>query len=165
MRVAHLSFDAPAVDIAPDGDAALIENLAYLDKTDYLALPGGAYDLEIRPAGSSEVAFDIPEISVDNGVSYTVFAVGGLADGSFTVVPAVDAALAAVRVGHFSADAPNVDVYADGAVLLTDVAFGDLSAYTYVPSGTYQIQVVPTVLHSRKALSSSTLRSPSRVAP
>ena len=44
----------------------------------YLALPGGAYDLEIRPAGTTDVAFDIPEITIQNGVSYTVFAVGGL---------------------------------------------------------------------------------------
>ena len=144
VRVAHLSFDAPAVDIAPDGGDALIENLAYPDNTGYVDLPGGAYDLEIRPAGSTDVAFDIPEISLDNGVSYTVFAVGGLVDGSFAVVPAVDAALAAVRVGHFSADAPNVDVYADGGAILTDVPFGTLSDYLYVPAGTYQIQVVPT---------------------
>jgi Domain of unknown function (DUF4397) len=144
VRIAHLSFDAPAVDIAPDGGEVLLENLAYPDNTGYVALPGGAYDLEIRPTGSTDVAFDIPEISIDNGVSYTVFAVGGLADGTFAVVPAVDAALAGVRVGHFSADAPNVDVYANGGAILTDVPFGALSDYLYVPAGTYQIQVVPT---------------------
>lgn len=144
VRVAHLSFDAPAVDIAPDGGDALIENLAYPDNTGYVALPGGSYDLEIRPAGTTDVAFDIPEISVDDGVSYTVFAVGGLGDGSFTVVPAVDAGLAGVRVGHFSADAPNVDVYANGGSILTDVPFGALSDYLFVPAGAYQVQVVPT---------------------
>ena len=118
VRVAHFSYDAPAVDIAPDGGDALIEGLDYPDNTGYLALPGGAYDLEIRPAGSTDVAFDIPEITVTDGVSYTVFAVGGLGDGSFTVVPAVDAGVAGVRVGHFSADAPNVDVYANGGAIL-----------------------------------------------
>lgn len=144
VRVVHLSADAPAVDIAPDGGDALIEGLEYPNNTGYIALPGGAYDLEIRPAGSTDVAFDIPEITIDNGVSYSVYAVGSLGDGTFTVVPAVDAALAGVRVGHFSADAPNVDVYANGGVILTDVPFGTLSDYLYVPAGTYQIQVVPT---------------------
>ncbi len=144
VRVVHLSADAPAVDIAPDGADALIEKLEYPNNTGYLALPGGAYDLEIRPAGSTDVAFDIPEITLADGVSYSVFAVGGLGDGTFTVVPAVDAALAGVRVGHFSADAPNVDVYANGGAILTDVPFGTLSDYLYVPAGTYQIQVVPT---------------------
>jgi hypothetical protein len=56
----------------------------------------------------------------------------------------VDSALAGVRVGHFSADAPNVDVYADGGVIHSDVPFGTLSDYLYVPAGSYQIQVVPT---------------------
>jgi hypothetical protein len=144
VRVAHLSYDAPAVDIAPDGGDALIEGLEYPNDTGYLDLPGGAYDLEIRPAGTMDVAFDIPEVTVDNGTSYTVFAVGSLGDGSFTVLPAVDASLAGVRVGHFSADAPNVDVYANGGAILTDVPFGTLSDYLYVPAGTYQIQVVPT---------------------
>ncbi len=60
------------------------------------------------------------------------------------MVPAVDAGVAGVRVGHFSADAPNVDVYADGGAILTDVPFGALSDYLYVPAGSYQIQVVPT---------------------
>jgi hypothetical protein len=144
VRVVHLSADAPAVDIAPDGSDALIEGLEYPNNTGYLDLPGGAYDLEIRPAGSTDVAFDIPEITITDGVSYSVFAVGGLGDGSFAVVPAVDAGVAGVRVGHFSADAPNVDVYADGGAILTDVPFGALSDYLYVPAGSYQIQVVPT---------------------
>jgi hypothetical protein len=144
VRVVHFSFDAPAVDIAPDGEAALIEGLAYPDDTGYVDLPAGAYDLEIRAAGTDTVAFDIDELALEPANSYSVFAVGGLEDGSFTVVPAVDASLAGVRVGHFSADAPNVDVYADGSAILTDVPFGAISDYLFVPAGTYQVQVVPT---------------------
>jgi hypothetical protein len=144
VRVVHFSFDAPAVDIAPDGGDALITDLAFPNNTGYVDLPAGAYDLEIRPAGTMDVAYDIDELTLAPGTSYSVFAVGGLADGSFTVVPTVDAALAGVRVGHFSADAPNVDVYANGAAVLTDVPFGAISDYLYVPAGTYQVQVVPT---------------------
>jgi Domain of unknown function (DUF4397) len=143
VRVAHLSADAPAVDIAPDGAEPLITDLAYTADTGYLSLPAGAYDLEIRAAGTDTVAFDIPELSLDDATSYTVFAVGGIDDGSFTVVPAVDQALAGIRVGHFSADAPNVDVYANGGAILQDVPFGAISDYLYVPAGPYQIQVVP----------------------
>ena len=143
VRVVHYSFDAPAVDIAPDGEAALVEDLAFPSDTGYLDLPAGEYDLEIRAAGTDTVAFDLDPITLDDGTSYSVFAVGGLEDGSFTVVPAVDAALAGVRVGHFSPDAPNVDVYANGGAILTDVPFGAISEYLYVPAGTYQVQVVP----------------------
>jgi hypothetical protein len=144
VRVVHLSADAPSVDIAPDGEAALVEGLSYPDATGYFDLPADSYDLEVRAAGTDTVAFDIDELALDPRTSYSVFAVGGLEDGSFTVVPAVDAALAGVRVGHFSADAPNVDVYAAGEAVLTDVPFGVISEYLYVPAGTYRFQVVPT---------------------
>ena len=49
---------------------------------------------------------------------------------------------AKVRVGHFSPDAPAVDVYANGGAILTDVEFGVLSPYLEVPGGTYTIEVV-----------------------
>jgi hypothetical protein len=143
VRVVHLGFDAPSVDIAVDGGDVVVPGLEYPIATDYLDLPAGEYDLEIRPAGTTDVAFDIDPLTLATGTSYSAFAVGGLADGSFTVVPAVDAALAGVRVLHGSADAPAVDVYANGNAILNDVAFGTLSPYLYVPAGTYQIQVVP----------------------
>ena len=46
-----------------------------------------------------------------------------------------------VRVLHASPDAPNVDVYADGGKILSDVPFGALSDYLSVPAKTYAIRV------------------------
>jgi hypothetical protein len=63
-------------------------------------------------------------------------------------IPAVAAADshegAKVRVGHFSPDAPAVDIYAGDQILggLEDVEFGTLSPYLPVPAGTYAISVV-----------------------
>lgn len=54
---------------------------------------------------------------------------------------AQDAETAMVRVLHASPDAPAVDVYADGAVVLSGVAFGTISSYMEVPAGNHQIQV------------------------
>lgn len=143
VRIVHFSADAPAVDVALDGGDVVAGGLAYPDSTDYLSLPAAEYDLEIRPAGSTDVAFDLDPMALEAGTSYSAFAVGSLADESFTVVPAIDAQLAGVRVLHGSADAPSVDVYANGAPVLKDVAFGTLSPYLYVPAGEYRIQVVP----------------------
>ena len=91
VRIVHFSADAPAVDIAPDGAEALVAGLAYPDNTGYVDLPEGEYDLEIRAAGSEEVAFQIDPIALAGDTSYSVFAIGSLADGTFTVLPAVDA--------------------------------------------------------------------------
>ena len=58
--------------------------------------------------------------------------------------PAGAAELAYVRVVHASPDAPNVDVWADGSKVLTDVAFGKYSDYLAVPAGAHNFKVVAT---------------------
>lgn len=66
----------------------------------------------------------------------------GLVAGSAGVVTAQsDDADARVRVVHLSPDAPNVDVLVDGSVALSDVAFGDVSNYLALASGTYTVTI------------------------
>ncbi|WP_254532015.1 DUF4397 domain-containing protein [Natrinema gelatinilyticum] len=48
---------------------------------------------------------------------------------------------AAVRVAHFSPDAPNVDVYVDGNQVLSNVAYGDVSPYLEIEPGTYTVKI------------------------
>jgi len=79
----------------PDARVVVVDNLSYPDAAGYLDLPEGEYDLEIRPNGTTDVAFDIDPLPLAGASSYTVFAIGSLADGSFTVLPAVDASLMA----------------------------------------------------------------------
>jgi hypothetical protein len=50
---------------------------------------------------------------------------------------------ARVRVIHASPDAPNVDVYANGAAVLTNVPFEASSGYLAVPAGSYKFEVYP----------------------
>ncbi|WP_090383256.1 DUF4397 domain-containing protein [Natronobacterium texcoconense] len=54
-------------------------------------------------------------------------------------VAPVDAAF--VRVAHFSPDAPNVDVYVDGAPVLEDFAYGEISPYLELEPGTYTVAI------------------------
>jgi hypothetical protein len=82
VRVVHFSADAPAVDVATAGaapDDAVIQDLAYPNASDYLALPGGTYDLEVRPAGEATVALDLPGVTIEDCMSYSVFAIGSAA--------------------------------------------------------------------------------------
>ncbi len=51
-----------------------------------------------------------------------------------------------VRVAHASPDAPAVDVWVDGAVAVSDLAFGEVTSYLLVPAGAYNIKVTPTGL-------------------
>jgi hypothetical protein len=48
-----------------------------------------------------------------------------------------------VRVGHLSPDAPAVDVWVDGSVVLQDVPFRAFSSYLQLDAGEHRIQVTP----------------------
>jgi hypothetical protein len=148
VRFVHLSADTPPIDIAPDGGDELVTALAYPGASEYLSVPAGQLDVEIRPAGAVDgwVVANPGGVFLSAGHSYSQFVVGSLADDTFRLVTAIDAVASApvpakVRVLHASPDAPAVDVYADGAQVLTNVAFGTISDYMDVPAGDHQLQV------------------------
>lgn len=86
IRVIHTSPDAPAVDIAVTGGDVLIENLEFPNASDYLEVPAAAYDLEVRPTGTMDVALELPGVELEAGMVYDVFAIGLLEDGSLNVL-------------------------------------------------------------------------------
>jgi LPXTG-motif cell wall-anchored protein len=88
VRFVHASPDAPTVDVAVKNGPSLFTNVAYKEVGDYTPVESGSYDLEVRIAGTEDVALDVPGVSLDGGAVYTVFAVG-LADGE----PALSALL------------------------------------------------------------------------
>jgi hypothetical protein len=49
-----------------------------------------------------------------------------------------------VRVIHASYDAPVVDIWVDGAVAISNLAYGQSSGYAKIPAGTRNIKVSPT---------------------
>src|SRR5688572_21498336 len=80
VRVVHASPDAPAVDVYVDGQAVLT-NVAFPAISDYLAVPAGAHELAVAPAGQGEAAAVITANPVlEAGKAYTVAAVGLVAD-------------------------------------------------------------------------------------
>jgi hypothetical protein len=103
VRVIHFSADAPAVDVATAGSDpadAVVKNLSYPDATGYLDLPAGSYDLEVRLAGTTTVALDLPGVAIEDCKSYSVFAIGSAASpavggNALQVVVAVDATASA----------------------------------------------------------------------
>jgi len=91
LRASHFSYDAPAVDIAPVGGEPVLTDVPFGATSDYLDLPAGPIDLEIRGAGSPDAVFTIPTLDLQAGNSYSAYAVGSFEEGTFTVVPALDA--------------------------------------------------------------------------
>jgi Domain of unknown function (DUF4397) len=91
LRFVHASADTGSVDVALAGGAVLFPNVSFQKASDYIEVPGGTYDLEVRPAGAREVALSIPGVMVADGTTYTVFAVGRSFNGTLGPLPVVDA--------------------------------------------------------------------------
>jgi hypothetical protein len=88
VRVIHASPDAPAVDVAVAGGPVLFSNLSFPNAAGPSPVDAGTYDLEVRAAGTTTAALEIPGVQVQAGKIYTVLAVG-LLEGE----PALEALL------------------------------------------------------------------------
>jgi hypothetical protein len=143
VRVVHLSPDAPAVDVAVNGEVA-VAGAVYLDATSYLPVPAGDVRITVTPAGQTQPIVIDATVSLGTDASYTVAATGLLADIQPLVIlddrsPSGDAK---VRFVHTSPDAPAVTVaVSEGPNIFGGVAFREATSYAGVPGGTYDLEV------------------------
>ena len=145
VRVAHLSPDAPAVDVYVDGTRA-VSGAAFTDVTGYLTLPVGSASVRVTPAGATSPAVIDTTVTLAAGRSYTVAATGLLA----AIQPLVleddrgTTGQAKVRFVHASPDAPAVDIAVTGGpVLFTNVPFRQGTGYPEVAPSTYDLEARP----------------------
>lgn len=114
--------------------------------TDALALPAGTYTVKITdPADANTVIIGPADIPVEAGGNYTIAAYLGT-DGKPTAkafvndVDATKAGEGRLTVRHL-ANAPAVDITADGNAVFTGLANGQ-EQVGEVPAGTYDVAVV-----------------------
>lgn len=147
VRVYHFSPDAPNVDVSLPDNTDLVSNLPFRQASSYLQVISGTYSLKVTPAGSTTTVIDLPNTRLEAGKTYSVFAIGQATSTPATlraelvVNQFAPTATAQVRVIHASPDAPNVDVYVDGAQVLANVPFFTASNYLTVPAGNRLVQV------------------------
>lgn len=151
VRVLHASPDAPAVDVfANDGE--ILSNVPFGAISDYLAVPGGTYNIKVCVANdattdpSAETCVIDADLTFDAGKMYTVAATDLVAQIKPQLIvdaPANDAENAQVRVVHFSADTPPVDVLteAGGDLGINGLAFPAATGYLALPADTYDLKV------------------------
>jgi hypothetical protein len=178
IRVVHTVPDAPAVDIAVTGGDVLVSGLEFPNSSDYLEVPAGTYDLEVRVSGTEDVVLPLPGVELSGGTVYDAYAIGSVETGIYPfLIPSPmasgDTAMAAeacavtlgigtetdscVNVIHASPDAPAVDVWVNGQVALSGVAFGDFSGWLALPAGEYQIAVTPAGQGAESAVIDATV--------
>lgn len=144
VRVLHASPDAPAVDVKVN-DANVLTDVAFGTISAYLPIAAGTYNIKVCAAGTTTCVIDA-DLTFADGVKYTVAATNLLASIEAKVITdgaAFDAGNAQVRVVHFSADTPAVDVLTqDGTSTIVDnLAYPSATAYLALPANTYDLKV------------------------
>jgi len=146
LRVAHLSPDAPAVDVWVDGSRVLT-SVPFAAFSNYLEVPAGSRNIQVTPAGAETPVVINATVDLAENTAYTVAATGLLSQNDLIPIVLVDnlnteSGSAQVRFVHTSADAPAVDVAVSaGPTLFGDVEFREASTYLTVDQGTYDLSV------------------------
>ncbi|QDX41585.1 DUF4397 domain-containing protein [Salarchaeum sp. JOR-1] len=100
IRVVHLSPDAPTVDVTTaNGEVVLAENVSYGNASEYVTVPAGDYEVEIRvdTPNANGTVVATADVSLDSEEAYTAYATGyaspenAPADTPFRVVLTEDA--------------------------------------------------------------------------
>jgi len=91
IRFVHTSPDAPAVDVGQSDGSVVFGDVAFRKSSTYAQLPAASYDLEVRAAGTMDIALSVPGVTLEEGTNYTVFAIGSLNEGTLEALAVVDA--------------------------------------------------------------------------
>ncbi|MET0555882.1 MAG: DUF4397 domain-containing protein [Vicinamibacteria bacterium] len=145
LRVAHLSPDAPAVDVRLNGTVAL-RGVSYPTVGAYAAVPAGRTRIEVVPAGATSPVVIDATVDLVRDTAYTVAATGLLSAGDLKPLVLTDdraaGGQAKVRFVHAGPDAPAVDVAVTGGpVLFPNTSFRGSSPYAAVAPGSYNLEV------------------------
>lgn len=147
VRVLHASPDAPAVDVAIDGEVVLT-GVEFQQGTGYLSVPAGSREVSIQVNGSEVLS---QSFSVDEGAYYSIIAQGNVTSLELEALNDTERRANGtidVTVVHASPVAGNVDVNvtAPEASLpamptLADVPFGANATLAEIPAADYQVRV------------------------
>ena len=145
LVVRHLA-EAPAVDIVANGSLKLFENVTNPNEGQ-LDVAAGTYGVTINAAGTDTVAFDAGDLTLPEGQSTIVYAVGSLTGGTFGLLvqsielPTPDAyGIASVVHG---VPGLTVDVYLNGNLALPGFAPDSVAGPLLLAATDYEVAIYP----------------------
>jgi hypothetical protein len=149
VRVLHASPDAPAVDVYLDDTIVdALTNVPFGTISGYLDIPAGDHNIKVYATGTNTGAVIDADVTVAAGQRYTIAATNALASITAQVLadnPTPSCATAQVRVVHFSADAPAVDIATSGAApadaVVKGLAYPNASDALALPGGSYDLEI------------------------
>jgi hypothetical protein len=149
VRVLHASPDAPAVDVYLDDTIVdALTNVPFGTISGYLDIPSGDHNIKVYATGDNTTPVIDADVTVAAGAMYTIAATNAVASIEAQVLqdePTADCDTAQVRVIHFSADAPAVDVATTGAApadaVVNNLTYPNATGYLDLPAGSYDLEV------------------------
>lgn len=151
VRVLHGSPDAPEVDVYVGADlgsaakVAPLSGLSFAEASDYVPVDGGTYAVKVcATADASICPLSFAALTFDAGKKYTVVASNALASIEATVLEdgtAPEEGKGLVRVAHFSADTPAVDVLTQdkSTAVVNGAPYKANSGYLELAPATYDL--------------------------
>ena len=149
VRVLHASPDAPAVDVyLDDAKVDALTNVPFATISGYLDIPAGDHNVKVYATGSTTDPVIDADVTVAAGTRTTIAATNAVASITAQVLadkPSPDCDTASVRVVHFSADAPAVDVATSGSApadaVVKNLAYPNATDYVALPASSYDLEV------------------------
>lgn len=147
VRVAHLSPDAPNVDVyLDDALVTALVNVPFEAVSGYLEVSAVTHNVKVYQTGTTANPVIDADLTLAPDQTYTVAASGLLAEQDLQPVVLQDWPSAPgdprVRFSHLSPDAPAVDVVvAGGGTIFSDVLFREAAGYDQVGAGMYDLEV------------------------
>ena len=149
VRVAHLSPNAPNVDVWLDGKVvAALTNVPFKTVSAYLQIPVGKHDIAVYATGTTTgPVIDVKGLNLEKK-NYTVGAIGLVSAIKAQIYIddlTTNATKARVRVIHASPDAPAVDVGVKGqapaAAVVKNIKFPEAVGYLELDAGVLDLEI------------------------
>ncbi len=149
VRVAHLSPDAPNVDIYLDGEGPFLSDVPYQAVSNYFAVPVGSRTFDIVPTGDplTESVVNLPNIPVEADKNYTAYAYdlaanikGGAFEDDYSPRTSGNFRVQAIHTANGVGEVDVLNVTSmDENILIPDLPFGGTSGFTELPEGEYRL--------------------------
>ena len=134
------------LDYAVEGSKKLLaKNLHHPDQRfagKYIKMKPGELDVVPRGNGTTKPLADFDPVVLEPGTSNSLFVIGRQDRNTLTLVPAVDAALAKMRVLNAAIEPHAVDVYIDNKKVTKKLAQEQAGPFKDILSGEHWVQVV-----------------------
>lgn len=143
IRYFHAAPFTGPVDIYVNGQLA-VTNLDYLSFTDYFQAVPGYYRITVYTSGGSRPILNT-NITIERNMVYTAAIIGEQRNIDLQLIPDrsrnSNSSFAYTRFIHLSPNSLNCDVYIDGRLVLSDLAYTEVSNYLSLNPGLHSLQL------------------------